>query len=137
MPEAGSEFDLDLDALAPRPRGWVRVGGERYAVWSLLDVPIADMAEILAGQRHPPERLDEQVSMMRRHLRLLVPTLPEELLAGLTTRKLLALYDRALGVSNPPAETGEAATASIASDWASSSPSPVGSTAGAPGSSSG
>lgn len=127
-----TEFELDLDALSPRPKGHVRVAGQRYEVWSIIDVPIAQMVDILAGQARPPTGLDAQVAMIRRHLTYLVPTLPETVTNGLTTRQLLALYDRALGIAHPPAETGETAPTPEASASGSSSPSPDGSTAGAP-----
>lgn len=125
------EFELDLDALVPRPKGHVVVKGRRYPVWSILDVPGQQMMEILADQAQAPKTMPEQVAMIRRHLSYLVPELPAEVVQGLTTRQLLAVYDRALGIANPPAETGETASIQVESAWGSSSPSPDGSMAGA------
>jgi hypothetical protein len=105
-----TEFELDLDALVPVPKGYVTVGKKRYAVYSLLDVDQDTALEILAEEARPRDerRLANDVEMMRRQLCGLAPELPTEAVQKLSIRKLIALYTQALSVAAPPEQDGGA-----------------------------
>jgi len=130
--EKPSALRLDLDAFLPDPTTTVVVKGTEYGVMSLLDVSSEEALEALKlddGIRALP--LSEQIERTRRQIAILVPTMPPEVLAKLTTSQLIRIAAHATGAAmgpkNPPTAAVEVASAS-----ASPSPEPVASTVGSP-----
>lgn len=103
----------DLRVLKPVPRGVIRYGDPPvdYPVMSLIDVPYGEMVSLLAiakeaaaVERGTGLSLDTLADKMRAQLKVLVPSITDTVLDGMTYRELMAFLTAATGGDEGPSE---------------------------------
>jgi hypothetical protein len=101
------DWELDLDALAPKPRGAVTIQKKRYAVWHYAHLKLADSIRVIeldtkcvAGGLPYPELIEA----MREQLRLLAPSIPDTVMESLDPERLATILGRAKRTAEVPTE---------------------------------
>jgi hypothetical protein len=103
-------FDLDLDAVAPKFKGYVKFKGQRYGVLSIIDVPSGDALEILRIDADVVKQgFTDQIDTMRQMVQKLAPSMTDEVLAGVTTSQMITIASKALGIAEAEEKTGDKA----------------------------
>ncbi len=90
---------IDLDTVETAVLVRVKVGADEYPVRSHLDIPLAEVEEILALYRQMVGRpWHEQLQVGRRLVRILCPEMPDEKLARMTGRQITSFIVQVIGV---------------------------------------
>lgn len=93
---------LDLDAFAPVPTRRIIVEKKSYSVTSFFDVSAEDALKLLRIESDAAGKsIDEQLERLRQQVKILVPDLPQPLLAKLSWRKLVAITREAWLLARP------------------------------------
>ena len=81
---------VDVDAFDPVPTRKIKIGGELYALFSMLDVPYPTLEAVKNLQRHVEAFTTdaEYIEFMRRIVKDFIPSFPDERLEKLALRKL-------------------------------------------------
>jgi hypothetical protein len=93
---------LDLDAFSPVPTRKLKLAGKYYDVISFFDIEAEGALKLLRSEEEASGKpINDQLSRLREQLKILVPTLPEEPLAKLSWRKLVAVTREAWLLARP------------------------------------
>ncbi len=124
--ETRSELLIDLDAFAPAPGGQLKFRSRLYPVRNFADLPIDEALRILRAEKDMRGKTaSEQLEIGLNYIAVLVPDMERSLLGSLSSRQVLEVMRRAMGVAESPPEAGAAPSASPIA-----SPSSAGSTDG-------
>ncbi len=95
--------NIDLDAIQPVPVATVTIAGQQYEVLSMLDLPIGQFESLLGegAQARGEGGWKGQVDAARKQIKAVVPGIPDEVLAGLTSRQIAELSNQVIGVFGP------------------------------------
>ena len=100
-PTKYTKLVVDVQTIRPTPRATITWKGSKYEVMSIIDLPYAQMAEILGIVSEPaPEGeapVVTQVLRTRRQLKAMVPALPNEVLDTMTYREMVMFLETAMG----------------------------------------
>lgn len=105
---------LDFDAfLSPSTRKAVKIGGESFGVYDLLDLSRAELNFMLSFEVRI-EKLsdDEQYAEMKAHILRLVPKMTETQLDDMSLRRLGALFAFVMRAATPEVSAPLAASPS-------------------------
>ena len=124
------EWQLDLDAFAPKPAGRITLKDGKgkateYAVWSVLDLKSKDAVAVLALENEiatPGKTFQEQLDLGLKQIRLLCPDLPSTV--DLTPGQMLTVRRKALGYDAANPQTAEAAVTAPSAHSSASLPVP-------------
>jgi hypothetical protein len=109
-PSKISKLLVDIQTIRPIPRATVAWKGKKYEVLSIIDLPYAQMAEILGIVSEPaPEgepKVVTTVTRTRRQLKAMVPELPDKVLDAMTYREMVVFLEATMGTGENPQKGG-------------------------------
>jgi hypothetical protein len=111
--DAPGELLIDLDAFSPVPAGQLKFRSRLYPVRSFSDLPIDEALKILRSEEAMRGKTTtEQLELGLRYIAILVPDMDRSILGGLSSRQMLEVMRRAMGIAESPPEAGAAPSAS-------------------------
>jgi len=118
-PTGDAELHLDLDAFVPRPAGTVTFQRQRYDVRAVIDLPMQEYFDLLQLDRELASATDEETILRgaMKKVRMLVPDMPEGVVAQLSYTQALRVAAAAWTIAkpNPPAAAAGSSSGSPAS----------------------
>ena len=100
------EYQIDLDAFAPesvKAQTQLKFEGKIYPVRQFIDIEYGQVMEVLnLEQQLTGKPYAQQLELARKQIRILVPSMPDDVLDRLTGRQILRIAVESFGASQAP-----------------------------------
>lgn len=102
------EYEIDLDAFGPetvRAQTHIKFGGKTYPVRRFIDIEYGHVMQVLSLEKELTGKpYAQQLELARAQIKILVPSMPNEILDKLTGRQILRIALESFGASEAPQE---------------------------------